>query len=75
MQKKRAAIDYANETNLVNIGDIVEDHSGRLMVAKIGYYIDYNDPSCIYHGVRLTKAGKPIKGESFPVYQSNLKTK
>jgi len=52
----RAAIvqaqkDYANDTNLVNVGDIVEDHIGKLRVEKIGYYFSLEDPGCIYYGV------------------------
>ena len=70
--KKQCAVDYAKEKNIYNIGDTVEDHIGKLIIEKITYYISYDDPQCIYHGIRLTKANKPIKGTSQTVYQRNL---
>jgi len=54
---------YALENSPVGISDIVTDHYKTIrvegIVAPYGKHNGY--PQCIYHGVRLTKAGKPFK--------------
>ena len=70
--KKTAAIQYANDCNIYNIGDMVEDHIGKLKIEKIGYHITWDSPECVYYGVRLNKNGTISKVEKSPVYQSNI---
>jgi hypothetical protein len=77
-QEKKNAIAkiYAHSQNPVKIGDLIEDHVGRIKVEKIGISsgMSSNLPLCVYYGIEITKAGTPSKkGTKRWIYQSNLK--
>ncbi len=75
-KRRNLMIEYALENNSVQVGDIIEDHAGRIKVDKIKVTrtLSSRYPQCIYEGEALTKKGVPHK-KSFrrEVYQSNLK--
>lgn len=60
--------------NPYKIGDVVEDHIGKLMIEQICVYEDPWDlPVCVYKGVELNKDGTPRKKQTGRgVYQSNV---
>ena len=68
---KNIKIQYCNENNTVKIGDIVEDHFGKIKVEKIGYYLS-DIPECFYSGIILNKNGSVTKKKDNKrkVYQS-----
>lgn len=76
-EKKRKLIrDYAKSNNPYKIGDVVEDHIGKLRIESIEFYNDqwWQLPSCVYYGVELKKDGTPCKRQTNrPVYLSNIK--
>ena len=65
--------EYAISNNTISIGDIIEDHIGRIKVGEIGVY--YSDPpQCCYEGVVLREDGHANKKNiTRKVYQSNIK--
>ena len=75
-KEKRAVYrDFALSNSTVKIGDIVEDHIGKIIVNSIRIYKpSFDEPCCEYLGIILLKSGKPNKkGEKRYVYQGNLK--
>lgn len=76
MSKKQLAIECSRDNNIVNIGDIVTDHIGCLLVENIAYgsHTGFDSmPTCVYYGKRLTKKGIPIlRGDNSPAHQVNL---
>ena len=65
--------EFALSNSAVKVGDIVEDHMGRLRVEKIGTSFTREFPQCVYYGVELTKKNDVKKRQSGrAVYQSNL---
>lgn len=73
-QKKRVLIkQYALANNTVKIGDIIEDHIGKILVKSIKIFVDLRKPQCMYEGVVLLKSGKPSKkGTTRNILQENL---
>lgn len=69
--------EYAMANNPYKIGDIIEDHIGRIKIEKIsfGYTFPHETPGCIYYGIELKKDGTPKKQQDPDrvVYQSNIK--
>lgn len=47
--------------NSIAIGDVIEDHIGRIEVEKIRVQMisSGNTPVCVYFGIEITKAGTP----------------
>ena len=75
-KKKSIGVEYAMSHNSVAMGDVIEDHIGRIKVEKISVQIlsFQSVPVCVYFGVEITKAGAPSKkGTKRWVYQSNMK--
>lgn len=73
-KKQSLAKEYALAHNSVKIGDVVEDHIGRIKVEKVNFQSFGELPRCVYFGIEITKAGTPSKkGTKRWVYQSNLK--
>ena len=64
--------EYAMANNTVKIGEVVQDHIGKIIVESIGvYYAD--KPECFYCGTELKKNGEPrIKKSTRTVYQTNI---
>lgn len=61
---KEAAIEqYCFANNPYKVGDIFEDHIGKILIKRIsavGFRYDM-PPCCMYYGVSLTKKGEPAK--------------
>lgn len=57
------------------IGDIIEDHIGRILVERIDVCKWMETPECLYVGMELRKSdNKPkINAKKRPLYQGNLK--
>ena len=68
-------LQYALEHNPYQIGDIVTDHIGSILVETISAYTDarYKEPQAMYEGRVLKKDGTPTKKEQYRVvWQMNL---
>jgi hypothetical protein len=60
------------DNNPFVVGDIVEDHSGKVKVESIGYWLS-ESPCAIYNGIELNKNGSESKkGKRRAVFQCNL---
>ncbi len=72
--KTDLAIEYAKSNNPYKVGDIVEDHIGKIRIERIcisKIIIDY--PCCTYYGVELKKDGTPCKRQTNRgIHQSNI---
>ena len=68
---------YVSEHNTVKIGDIAQDHMGKVLIEKIeGIHINQStrEPSLIFSGKELRLDGKPKKnGAKRVIYQGNFK--
>jgi hypothetical protein len=65
---------FAIANNTVKVGDIIEDHVGKILVESIRVVRCHDLPMCRYFGLPLLKNGKPSKKPSNRVVsQSNLK--
>ncbi len=72
--RKRLAAEYAFSNNDVTIGDIIEDHCGKIVVESIKFAQINPFPSCVYYGTQLTLKGEPRKdGKQRGVHQMNMK--
>lgn len=75
-KKSLIAGKYALAHNSVKVGDVVEDHIGKIRVESIKFSIGLNSglPSCVYIGSVLNKDGSLSKREANrSVFQTNLK--
>lgn len=74
-KKRKLRIECAKSNNPYKIGDVVEDHIGKLRIESIVFNnVTWQFPSCVYYGVELKKDGTPCKRQTnIPVYQSNIK--
>lgn len=69
---------YALEHSPCGIGDIIEDHIGRILVEKIEIeFSQYNGsrtPTCRYYGIELRKADNlpKLNKSKRDVWQTNL---
>lgn len=69
---------YALEQSPCNIGDIIEDHIGRILVEEIkiqfSEYTGSRLPFCIYYGIELRKSDNlpKLSKSKRSVYQFNL---
>ena len=73
---KDLARHYAESNSAVEIGDIIEDHVGRIKVEEIYFYTPCTRrfPSCKYKGTCVTTKGKFYKSmEKRVIYQPNIK--
>lgn len=73
-KKRDLNIEYAMSNNPYKVGDVVEDHIGKLRIERTEVdSISWDLPSCIYYGVELKKDGTPCKRQTNrPVFQLNL---
>lgn len=70
-------IEYAKAHNPYSVGDIVEDHLGKLLIEKIKFterrVVDKTIPYCFYIGKELNKNGSVSKKQTGrKVYQFNI---
>lgn len=78
-EKSRLSLlkEFALSNNPCKIGDIIQDHIGKLKIEKINWYITHSPsiPSaCVYSGLELKKDGTPAKRQDGrKVYQTNLR--
>lgn len=75
---KELAFEFAVSNSTVNVGDIVEDHIGKVLVESIRVAtgtLRSSLPSCVYYGSELRKDGVPKKnGNKRVAWQCNLTT-
>lgn len=71
------ATEYAMSNNPYKVGDIIEDHRGKLKIEKIKVrYGCYEFPYCYYLGVELKKDGTPYKRQTGRyIIQGDIKQK
>lgn len=74
-KEKVLAKEYANANNPYKVGDIVEDHIGKVLVEQIQYSYDiFHMPCAVYIGSELKKDNSKKKNDSKrEVYQTNLR--
>lgn len=73
-KKKKAIIEYCNANNPYKVGDIFQDHIGKILIEKIEYNVStlIYDYCCIYYGVELKADGTARKDRKKRyAYQSN----
>ena len=72
--KERAVLkEYALSNALYKVGDIIEDHIGRIKIEGISWSVRYtgNDSIAVYVGTQLKKDLTPFKsGEKRTIYQN-----
>jgi hypothetical protein len=69
-KKNLLSIAFCNANNPYKIGDVFEDHIGKIEIETIRY--STRPLCCIYKGIELTKTGKPFKKMKKRVaFQSN----
>jgi len=69
-------LKFITSNNIIKKGDIITDHIGPVKVDQIqvGQVMCNSIPVAVYHGVCMTKAGKPFKsGERRGVWAPNMK--
>jgi len=74
-KKLNLAIEYSKSHNKVKVGDIVEDHIGKILVGKISHSVsvNYMTPCAVYTGMELKKNNEPFKHKKIrTVWQTNL---
>ena len=73
-KKKEAIIDFCDKNNPYKVGDVFEDHVGKIIIEKIDYYFagGLREYGCVYFGFELKKDGTKRKDLSKRwAYQSN----
>lgn len=67
--------EYVEANNPYKVGDIVEDHIGKILVERIVFtYTTLGMPCALYFGYELNKDNSPKKkGSIRGVYQTNLR--
>ena len=69
---KQLAISYAMANNPYKVGEIFEDHLGKIIIESIGVSVYDKTPACTYYGLELKKDGTPRKdGSKRKAYQDN----
>lgn len=63
-KKKTAMGEFCEANNPYNIGDIFEDHIGKIRIENIKYSGYGDDPCCVYEGPNLKKDGSERKDKS-----------
>lgn len=69
------AKEYVEANNPYKIGDIVEDHTGKVLVERIRFAFELSGMPCaVYFGSELNKDNSKKKnGSKRDVYQTNLR--
>ena len=63
------------EHNPYKIGDVVEDHIGKVIIESITISIHTDPPTCVYYGVIINKDGSKSKlNKKRAAFQANLKS-
>ncbi len=69
---RQLAISYAMANNPYKVGEVFQDHIGKIIIESIGVYVSQETPMCRYFGLELKKDGTPRKdGNKRLAYQSN----
>lgn len=73
-KKKDLANEYAKSNVPHKVGDVVEDHFGKIKIERIKFIWTANDElDYLYYGLELKKDGTPRKKQTGrSVYQSNI---
>ncbi len=74
-RKNLLAKKYALSNNPFQIGNIITDHMGSILIRsiKISFAFNNTTPECVYYGIELKKDGKPCKKQTNRgAWQSNL---
>jgi hypothetical protein len=73
--ERELKIEYAMANNPYKVGDIFEDHIGKIQIEIIKFTVmpfSEGIPQCKYFGIQFKKDGKPFKnGEKRWAYQMN----
>lgn len=73
-KKKLLIREYALSNNTYKVGDIFQDHIGRIRVEAIKFTTGFGEkyPSCVYFGIELNKDGSDNKkGKKREAWQGN----
>jgi len=72
--KMKIAEAYAFSNNEHGVGDMIEDHIGRIKIETVRLGLDHRgEPCCVYYGPKYTKKGTPFKdGSGREVWQTNI---
>lgn len=73
-KKRELQNEYAKFNIPHKIGDVVEDHIGKLKIERIAFIWRTSDElDYVYYGIELKKDGTPYKKQTNrPVHQSNI---
>lgn len=73
-KKRKLANEYAKFNCPHKVGDVVEDHIGKLKIERVRTVWQTNDElDYVYYGIELKKDGTPCKRQTGRgVYQSNV---
>ena len=73
-KKRELANEYAKFNCPHQVGDVVEDHIGKLKIERIRAVLPISDKlDYVYYGIELKKDGTPCKRQTGRgVYQSNV---
>lgn len=68
-------IKFVEANNPYKVGDIIEDHMGKIKIEKFGVYTTLDHiPKSTYFGIELKKNNEPKKNnKKRTVYQENIK--
>lgn len=74
-EKANLATLYAKSNIPHKVGDVVEDHIGKLKIERISFiWMSDDELDYLYFGLELKKDGTPCKKQTGrSVYQSNIK--
>ena len=75
LAKQKLMHEFVDANNPHKVGDIIEDHIGKVEIVQIGYSWGWSPeiPCATYNGFEITKKGVRNKlNKTRVVYQSNL---
>jgi len=63
--------EFAEANNPFKVGDIVEDHIGKLKIEEVKYSFMWGVPTCRFLGVELKKDETPMKRQTGRIVSQN----
>ena len=75
LEARKVLKEYALSNAIYKVGDIIEDHLGRIKIESVSWSMNYGhrDSTAVYVGAQLKKDLTTFKsGEKRNVYQNNV---